>query len=215
MQKVVGGISGEANTTRYWDCCKPSCSWAENVNAQSPVASCAVDGVTVLDPSSGSGCAEDGSGISYVCTNQQPWAVNDTVAFGFAAASFSGGADNSQCCVCLQLSFLNVLPNKKLIVQVTNTGGDLESNHFDIQLPGGGVGYFTHGCVSQWNCPANGWGAQYGGITSESECNELPEVLQPGCHFRFNWFENADNPKVTFEQVVCPSELTSITGCVV
>jgi hypothetical protein len=29
---------------------------------------------------------------------------------------------------------------KELIVQVTNTGGDLGENHFDIQMPGGGVG---------------------------------------------------------------------------
>ena len=30
---------------------------------------------------------------------------------------------------------------KKMVVQVTNTGGDLGDNHFDLQMPGGGVGY--------------------------------------------------------------------------
>ncbi|XP_030751361.1 endoglucanase-like [Sitophilus oryzae] len=211
LQQVVGGVSGSGTTTRYWDCCKPSCAWKENVETASPVASCAADGVTTVDPSTRSGCDSDGS--SYTCNNQQPWVVNSTFAFGFAAASFTGGADNSQCCICVQLSFLSTITEKTLVVQVTNTGADLGSNHFDIQLPGGGVGYFTTGCSSQWNCPANGWGSQYGGITSDSECSELPEVLQPGCHFRFNWFQNADNPNVNFQQVVCPSELTSITGC--
>ena len=32
-----------------------------------------------------------------------------------------------------------------MIVQATNTGGDLNHNHFDILLPGGGVGIFN-GC---------------------------------------------------------------------
>ncbi|CAE6439056.1 unnamed protein product [Rhizoctonia solani] len=28
-----------------------------------------------------------------------------------------------------------------MIVQATNTGGDLGNNHFDLMVPGGGVGY--------------------------------------------------------------------------
>ena len=34
---------------------------------------------------------------------------------------------------------------KTMIVQSTNTGGDLGENHFDIQMPGGGVGIFGSG----------------------------------------------------------------------
>jgi len=36
-----------------------------------------------------------------------------------------------------------------MIVQATNTGGDLGSNHFDLMIPGGGVGLFD-GCSRQY-----------------------------------------------------------------
>ncbi|XP_050300231.1 endoglucanase-like isoform X8 [Anthonomus grandis grandis] len=209
---VAYGLSGSGTTTRYWDCCKPSCSWKENVGTLDPVESCAADGETKLDASVNSGCDSDGT--SYVCNNLQPWAVNDTLAYGFVAASFTGGVDNSQCCVCLQLTFKNTLAGKTMIVQNVNTGEDLGSNQFDIQIPGGGVGIFTRGCQTQWNAPASGWGEQYGGVTSDAECDELPTELQSGCHFRFGWYENAENPEVDFEQITCPTELTSLTGCV-
>ncbi|XP_076255679.1 endoglucanase-like [Rhynchophorus ferrugineus] len=211
IQKVVNGISGQGTTTRYWDCCKPSCAWIENVNTPTPVNSCAADGVTIVNASVHSGCDNDGT--SYVCNNQQPWAVSDTLAYGFVAASFTGGADNSHCCICLKLQFQNALNGKSMVVQVINTGSDLGSNHFDIQVPGGGVGIFTRGCQTQWNAPWSGWGQQYGGVSSDAECSQLPSELQDGCHFRFNWFQNADNPQVYFEQVTCPSELTSLSGC--
>ncbi|CAH1128436.1 unnamed protein product [Ceutorhynchus assimilis] len=154
-------VSGSGTTTRYWDCCKPSCSWKENVATSTPVNSCSKDGTTKVDPSVTSGCDSDGT--SYVCNNLQPWAVNDTLAYGYVAASFTGGVDNSKCCVCLKLTFTNALAGKTMIVQNVNTGGDLSSNHFDIQIPGGGVGIFTRGCSTQWNAPQSGWGQQYGG----------------------------------------------------
>lgn len=30
---------------------------------------------------------------------------------------------------------------------------------------------------------------------------------------RFGWFQNADNPSVSFKEVTCPAELTKKTGC--
>jgi len=101
---------------------------------------------------------------------------------------------------------------KKMIVQATNTGSDLGDNHFDLQMPGGGVGIFN-GCTSEFGAPSSGWGAQYGGISSRSECDSFPTELQAGCYWRFDWFENADNPSVSFEEVTCPTELTAKTGC--
>lgn len=50
-----------------------------------------------------------------------------------------------------------------MIVQVTNTGSDLGKNHFDIAMPGGGVGLFN-GCSAQWNASVDGWGDRYGGV---------------------------------------------------
>lgn len=100
-----------------------------------------------------------------------------------------------------------------MIVQATNTGGDLGSNQFDIAMPGGGVGIYN-GCTDEWGAPTNGWGAQYGGITSDSDCSTFPAALQPGCNWRFGWFDGADNPTVDFEQVTCPAAITAKTGCV-
>lgn len=80
-------------------------------------------------------------------------------------------------------------------------------------MPGGGFGIFD-GCTTEWGTPANGWGAQYGGISTRSQCDDFPAALQPGCYWRFDWFENADNPTVTFEQVECPAALTAKSGCV-
>ena len=39
--------------------------------------------------------------------------------------------------MCLKLDFQGVLQGKSMIVQVTNTGGDLGQNQFDVQIPGG------------------------------------------------------------------------------
>ncbi|ENN80431.1 endoglucanase [Dendroctonus ponderosae] len=204
-------LSGSGTTTRYWDCCKPSCSWKENTGTHDAVASCSIDGVTKVNASVTSGCDSDGS--AYVCNDMQPWSVNDTFAYGFVAASFTGGSDTSYCSVCLKLTFTeSPLEGKTMIVQNVNTGSDLGENQFDVQIPGGGVGIFTLGCSTQWNSSTTGWGAQYGGISSDDDCDELPTELQSGCHFRFGWYEDADNPTVDFEQVECPSEITDITG---
>lgn len=80
-------------------------------------------------------------------------------------------------------------------------------------MPGGGFGIFN-GCTTEWGTPAGGWGAQYGGITSRSQCDSFPTALQSGCYWRFDWFQDADNPTVTFQQVECPAALTAKSGCV-
>nr|XP_023016322.1 endoglucanase-like [Leptinotarsa decemlineata] len=209
---VPGGRSGWGTTTRYWDCCKPSCAWVENIKTRDmhAVNTCDSKGINVLKPSVKSGC--DG-GSAYMCNNQQPFVVNKTLAYGFAAASFTGGVDTNLCCACFLLTFQGQLSGKQLLVQNTNSGGDLGANQFDIATPGGGVGIFTSGCHDQWNAPWSGWGDQYGGVHSAEECNTLPQELQSGCRFRFEFMENVSNPQVQFQQVVCPKKLVEITGC--
>ncbi|KAJ8982524.1 hypothetical protein NQ317_018565 [Molorchus minor] len=208
---IEGGLSGTGTTTRYWDCCKPSCAWIENVkNVDTPVNTCEADGETVIDAEIQSACI---GGKAYMCSNQQATVVNDTLAIGFAATSFTGGADTNYCCACFLLTFQGELSGKQLIVQATNTGGDLGSNQFDLAIPGGGVGIFTEGCETQWDTPSNGWGDQYGGVGSDADCSTLPEVLQPGCHFRFQFMQGVSNPAVTFTQIECPAQLLSISGC--
>ncbi|KAJ3047732.1 hypothetical protein HK097_011253 [Rhizophlyctis rosea] len=198
------------NTTRYWDCCKPSCSWPGK-GSSSPARTCAKDGTTFLSDANAKNSCDGGS--SYTCNSYQPFAVNDSLSYGFAAAKIAGLSESDWCCACYELTFTSgPVAGKKHVVQILNTGGDLGQGHFDLQIPGGGVGLFN-GCSSQWGAPSSGWGAQYGGISSASQCSQLPSQLQSGCNWRFNWFKNADNPSVTFRKVTCPSELTSKSGC--
>ena len=81
------------------------------------------------------------------------------------------------------------------------------------QMPGGGFGIFN-GCTPQYGTPSTGWGAQYGGVSSRSQCDAFPQKLQAGCYWRFDWFKNADNPGVSWKSVNCPKALTALTGCV-
>ncbi|CAF3545538.1 unnamed protein product [Rotaria sp. Silwood1] len=199
-------------TTRYWDCCKPSCSWSGKVSgSNSYVKSCRKDGYSVFDHSNAvSGCE---GGEAFTCNNQKPWAINDQLAYGFAAASIPGLSEQDRCCACYKLEFTSdPVKGKTMIVQVTNSGSDVKANQFDLQIPGGGVG-IHNGCDDQWNAPANGWGQLYGGVSSRDACFGLPAAIQAGCFFRFDWFKGANNPTMIYSKVQCPAELVNISGC--
>ncbi|OIW29190.1 hypothetical protein CONLIGDRAFT_577776 [Coniochaeta ligniaria NRRL 30616] len=199
----------DADSTRYWDCCKPSCAWTGKASVSQPVYTCDKNDNPLSDFSTKSGCESGGS--AYTCTSQEPWAVNDLVSYGFAATAINGGTESSWCCACYALTFTSgKAKGKIMLVQSVNTGSDLADNQFDLQIPGGGTGIFD-GCSSQFGGIA---GAQYGGISNRSECASMPAKLQPGCDWRFNWFRNADNPTFSFTQIQCPAELTGKTGCV-
>lgn len=63
---------------------------------------------------------------SFTCNNNQPWAVNDQLAYGYAAAYILGESEWTWCCACYELVFTQApVVGKRMIVQVTNTGGDL------------------------------------------------------------------------------------------
>ncbi|ROT37802.1 hypothetical protein SODALDRAFT_344699 [Sodiomyces alkalinus F11] len=210
---LAGAVAGQASsgsgrTTRYWDCCKPSCAWPDKAAVSAPARTCDRND-NPLGPEARSGC--DSNGVAFTCSNNQPWAINDNVAFGFAATAISGGTEASWCCACYALQFTSgPVAGKTLVVQSTNTGGDLGHNHFDIQMPGGGLGLFD-GCTPQFGFqfPGN----RYGGTTSRSQCSELPASLQEGCYWRYDWFRDADNPDVNWRRVQCPAQLTNISGC--
>ncbi|CAD0115322.1 unnamed protein product, partial [Aureobasidium uvarum] len=196
-------------TTRYWDCCKGSCAWPGKADVSAPITTCDKNDNPLTDANTASAC---NGGSAYMCSDQSPWAVSDTLAYGFAAANIAGGSEESWCCSCYKLTFTTTsIAGKTMIVQATNTGGDLGSNQFDLAIPGGGVGIFN-ACTDQWNAPSSGWGAQYGGISTNT-CSAFPKALQPGCGFRFDWFENADNPEMEFERVECPAAITAKSGC--
>ncbi|KAI1129786.1 glycoside hydrolase family 45 protein [Nemania abortiva] len=206
----ASAASGSGKTTRYWDCCKPSCAWGGKASVSSPVLTCDKNDGLLSNSNTVSGC--DG-GTAFTCSNNSPWAVNTNLAYGFAATNIAGGSESSWCCACYQLDFTSgPVAGKSMIVQSTNTGGDLGSNQFDILMPGGGVGIFD-GCKSEFGQSLPG--AQYGGVSSRADCDAatMPARLRAGCYWRFDWFMNADNPAVNFKQVACPSALTAISGC--
>lgn len=170
----------------------------------------------------GSAC-QGGSG--YMCWNQAPWAVSSTLSYGFAARSTS----TQVCGACYQLDFHGSgLDGKSMIVQVTNDGGDVGTNAFDLLIPGGGVGKYN-ACSDQWG--TSDLGAIYGGFLTacngggascvQTKCNDLfgpaskygskPELLA-GCTWFTGWFNAADNPSVTFKQTSCPSAITARSG---
>ena len=91
------GASGSGSTTRYWDCCKGSCSWTGKADVSAPVTTCDIDDNPLTDYSASSGCE---GGSAYMCSDQSPWAVNDTMAYGFAAVNIAGGSESSWCCSC-------------------------------------------------------------------------------------------------------------------
>lgn len=155
----------------------------------------------------------DAGGDSYMCNSQQPWVVNETLAYGFAGVSFKGGSKKNLCCACLLLNFKGALKGKSMVVQYTDNGGDLKENRFDLAIPGGGVGVSILGCERQWNATDHGWGDRYGGVHNISECAQLPTPLQNGCKFRFEFMDGVSNPEVSFIQVKCPPEIIKITGC--
>ena len=89
VSNVFGNPSGK--TTRYWDCCKASCSWTKKALVSAPVQTCAKDGVTPVVADTTSVCGGGGlPGHSYMCNNNQPYAINSSLSFGFAAATIAG-----------------------------------------------------------------------------------------------------------------------------
>ena len=128
------GPSGSGQTTRYWDCCKPSCAWPKKGNSPNPVKTCDKNDQPLNDGgNTKSGC--DSGGSAFMCSNQSPWAVDDNLAYGWAAVNIAGSNEAAWCCACYELTFTSgAVQGKKMVVQATNTGGDLGNNHFDIAV---------------------------------------------------------------------------------
>lgn len=208
IKQVLSSPWSQGISTRYWDCCKPSCGWWGKAHFKQPVLSCDINSNPVSYPTP-SGCLEGGK--AFTCPNQQPFIVSKNMTYGFAAVNLKDKTEKDWCCRCYLLRFQHpLLINKQMIVQATNTGWDLASNQFDIAIPGGGQGIFK-GCAKQYKNYIGG--NDYGGVSTAKECWRLPKHLVKGCFWRFEWFMNADNPKVLFKEVACPAMLTNITKC--
>jgi hypothetical protein len=216
-----GGSNGWGS--RYWDCCKPSCGWKANAGGRTPANSCGPQNQNLGASDTANACFDNGS--AFMCWNEAPWAVDDTLAYGFAAHNgvpcgrcyqiqFNGGGHDGQ-----NNSALN---NKTMIVQVTNIGG-IGSDQFDLLIPGGGVGAAgTGACLKQF--PGADLGATNGGFRTscgsdktclQNRCNTVfsgKADLLAGCNWYIDWFSAADNPTFVFKQIACPSAITQRSG---
>jgi hypothetical protein len=233
LSQGQSGVS-TGKTTRYWDACKPSCAWTGNVSGGRPVAkSCNAYGAKLNDANTGSACPNANStNQSYTCMDQAPWAVNDNVAYGFAATT-----GNGYCGRCFQLQFSDngeggssgTIQGKTMIVMVSNIGGDVHKDQFDIMIPGGGVGIYN---ALTYQLQQNGvsspsLGDQYGGFRSpnnggcgnnatcvQNMCNSAFSGsglanLKRGCDWFVSWFKIANNPNILYKEVDCPADLLS------
>ncbi|OBT64650.1 hypothetical protein VE03_05837 [Pseudogymnoascus sp. 23342-1-I1] len=201
---------GTAITDRYWDCCKPSCGWKGKASFNSPVFSCDNNNTHLTGYDDGTGC---NGGTAFMCADQSPWAVNDTFSYGFVGASFPGYVEDAWCGACYQLDFTSgEVKGKRMVVQAHNTGYDVHSaNRFALAIPGGNTSY-SGACAIQYGVANSVFGETNVGLSTASQCDKLPKALQAPCHWRFDWFEDAQRPTANFTRVVCPVELTNRTG---
>lgn len=216
-------LNGEqvTHSTRYWDCCKPSCGWTNAGNIHSCSASNGTQDIGVNDMDR-SVC--DG-GSAQTCHGMAPWVDSSTdVAYGYVAAN------GRPCGACYQMQFTGegnsgndagsqAIAGKTMIVMVTNRGAELGDGHFDILIPGGGLGMFD-GCSRALNINAGDMGETYGGIITtcrgevgcirnmcSSAFSGFPD-LEAGCLWSADWFAAADNPKFQYKEIACPPELS-------
>ncbi|KAJ9132943.1 Barwin-like endoglucanase [Coniochaeta hoffmannii] len=202
-------------TLTSWDCCKPACAWTTNLRKAGASGSVAVcdKSDNFLSTSTGasapSGCNADGKGTGFLCSDYSPRPVSEDLSYGFA---ITNGVEN--CCKCFELMWTDGnAAGKRMQLQVVNSGGSVTGGvrQFIVLTPGGGVGPNTQGCDGQWGYD---WGRQYGGVTRMQDCELLPDYLQGGCYWRWNWANGEVNGwNITYNQISCPSELTSVSGC--
>lgn len=144
---------------------------------------CNKDDEKQADPNIKSSCDEAAPGSAYVCHDNVPWAVSDTLAYGYAAVPAKGDI----CGKCYELTFdgngfyganhgAKAIKGKKMIVQASNIGHDVANSQFDVMIPGGGVGIFD-ACTYQWGATKGQMGKKYGGFLSA--CQEKLATVSP------------------------------------
>ena len=230
---ISSDFAGNGFASRYWDCCKPSCSWPENANGNE-ARQCDKNMNIITDKYSKSMCE---GGIATTCLSQIPFIINgcDNIGFAFAACP-----SNNACGRCAILEFTGegkyetkknhqMLKGKKLIVMASNIGYDVAGGQFDVMIPGGGVGAFN-GCA---DILGTNLGKTYGGLLSDCEdevgyndpddtlytkrkecltnkCNSVfssNDKAKKGCLFLANFLEAAGNPLHTYREIECPQVL--------
>lgn len=175
--------------TRYWDACKPHCSWPEKVNPNANpyriARNCNINGeeIPAFTKSEdgtwlkGTVSACDNGGFAYTCIDMIPVAVNDTLAYAFGAAP--GVDEKTTCGKCYQIQFTGegkygtkeahgLIARKTLIIMSSNVGHDVTGGQFDIMIPGGGVGAYD-ALSTQLGVNKSDLGEQMGGFYTTCE----------------------------------------------
>lgn len=163
--------------SRYWDGCKPSCSWSDKQQfIKGTICKECDKNNNPMATSDKNQSACQGGGTSYTCWDMIPFADpnNPNQAYGYAAAP------TDQCGKCFKLTFNGgfehgapyathaAIKGKVLTVMASNMGGDVGAGQFDILVPGGGVGQFD-AFSSQLGISKEALGKQYGGFLSDCE----------------------------------------------
>jgi len=165
LQEGQSGVQ-KGWASRYWDGCKPHCSWRENVDTTArPFTICRncnsnneeIPAFTISPNASehwtgyeGTKNSCDQGGVAFTCFDMAPLKINDNLSYAFAAAP----GTNAACGRCYQLQFdggnhandikeaHRLISGKTLIILASNIGHDVSGGQFDILIPGGGVGNF-------------------------------------------------------------------------
>eukprot|EP00035_Acanthoeca_spectabilis_P005924 m.118823 g.118823 ORF g.118823 m.118823 type:complete len:428 (-) comp13260_c1_seq4:575-1858(-) len=174
-------------------------------------------------------CMDWGVGSGAMIAAAVAEGMNATHFFG--VGSYGSGNDNLGKCFEIDIGI-----GRLALLQVVNTGGDVATGQFDLQMGDGGFGVFnacaaptTGGAPPMFSGPTSAFGTQYGGWTHKADCVQLPKMpqtlpsLPPNepdlvglCEAGFNIgcrVDGGQNPSIkSARRVVCPAALVKLTG---
>ncbi len=218
---VSGNQSGWAS--RYWDCCKPHCSWSDHTRKLA--ATCDINNNEITTAGTTSGCRSGGQ--AYTCYSHVPFAVCENLAYGFAAVP----AGSDECGKCFKIQFdggkhgphaarhtERAIGGKMMIVMASNIGHDVDDDtgQFDLMIPGGGLGAFEGGCAVQWGVDAGEEslvGKRYGGFAGYCEGKLGPST---NWQFTMNDMKNCVRKmcNTLFDPEIYPERRDLWEGCI-
>ena len=238
LKYIDGGFSGSGYASRYWDCCRPDCSYTQYAGNGNECKICDDKGNIISDKNAYSMCDY---GPATTCISQSPFVESGCSTMGFAFAKVPGGGPLI-CGRCFELTFTGEgkyetqlnhkkLKGKKLVVMASNIGYDASENEFEILIPGGGD-KLSNGCEQIFGTDL---GSRFGGLLSDCEnevgwsvsnitiysgrkqclaqkCNSVFSsniTAKKGCLFHAEFLEAANFPLFTFKEVQCPTQLTT------
>lgn len=98
-----------------------------------------------------------------------------------------------------------------------------------MQIPGGNNTSSQNACAQQFGVSQSVFGQTNAGVNKREDCQNLPDILKPGCLWRFDWFKDASYPRyailllhvnknltvhsANFQRVVCPANITAVSQC--